>query len=184
MRPSSDVSSPTFPRRRKVPQRFEPGDSAPEYPITVQDHYRRIYFQAIDRVMAAITSRFDQKGFQMLQKLETSLTAVEQSQQSEAINGITSFYGTDLNYERLQTQLHALHTCRSPLTDIESVITYVKFRSHVEKEYYCEVIKVIKLVLVMPVTYAVSERSFSALLRLKTWLRTSSPSLHCADSRG
>ncbi len=107
----------------------------------------------------------------MLQKLETSLTAVEQPQQSEAINGITSFYGTDLNYERLQTQLHALHTCSgSPLTDLESVITYLKFRSHVEKEHYCEVIKVIKLILVMPATNAVSERSFSALRRLKTWL--------------
>ncbi len=172
-RTSSDVSSPTLPRRRKVPRRFEPGDSAPEYPSTVQDHYRRIYFQAIDLVVAAMTKRFDQKGFQVLQKLEISLTTVEQPQQSEAIKVITSFYGTDLNYERLQTQLHALHTCSgSPLTDVDAVITYLKYRSSAEKEYYCEVIKVVKLILVMPATNAVSERSFSALRRLKTWLRT------------
>ena len=35
-----------------------------------------------------------------------------------------------------------------------------------------EVIKVVKLILVMPATNAVSERSFSALHMLKTWLHT------------
>ena len=39
-------------------------------------------------------------------------------------------------------------------------------------EYYSEVIKVAKLILVMPATNALSERSFSALRMIKTWLRT------------
>ena len=38
--------------------------------------------------------------------------------------------------------------------------------------FYSEVVKVTKLILVMPATNAVSERSFSAIRRLKTWLRT------------
>ena len=77
-----------------------------------------------------------------------------------------------MNSDRLKIQLHALHTSSaSPLVDLDAVITYLKTRNSVEKEFYCEVIKVAKLILVMPATNAVSERSFSGLRRLKTWLR-------------
>ena len=38
--------------------------------------------------------------------------------------------------------------------------------------FYSEVIKLLKLILVMPATNAISETSFSALKRVKTYLRT------------
>ena len=41
-----------------------------------------------------------------------------------------------------------------------------------QKEYFSEVTKILKLILLMPATNVTSERSFSALRRLKTWLRT------------
>ena len=41
-----------------------------------------------------------------------------------------------------------------------------------ERECFCEVVKAVKLIFVMPAINAVSERSFSALCRLKSWLRT------------
>ena len=39
-------------------------------------------------------------------------------------------------------------------------------------------IKVAKLILAMPTTNALSERSFSALRRLKTWLHTTPDQVH------
>jgi len=39
-----DINAPELPRRRKVPARFEIGSSHAEYPCTVQDVYRPIYF--------------------------------------------------------------------------------------------------------------------------------------------
>ncbi len=62
----------------------------------------------------------------------------------------------------------------TPLTDLMSVISYLRSLSTVQKSFYSEVVKVAKLILVMPATNATSERSFSALRRLKTWLRTTS----------
>ena len=53
-----DVSLPTLTRHRKVPRRFEVGESEGEYPTEVNDHYRRIYFEAIDLITATIDSRF------------------------------------------------------------------------------------------------------------------------------
>ena len=49
---------------------------------------------------------------------------------------------------------------------------YLQSLSTAERDYYCEVIKLVKLILVMPATNAVSEQSFSAFCRLKTWLRS------------
>ena len=170
----ADVSSPTLPRRRKAPRRYEIGESAPEHPSSVQDHYRRIYFESIDLAVAAITARFNQKGFQMLHKLETVLTNIKQPQHPEMVKDVLTFYGSDFHQsDRLKTQLHLLHTgSDKSLTDLESIITYLKTLDKVERECFSEVVKVVKLILVMPATNAVSERSFSALRRLKSWLRT------------
>ena len=68
-----DVSTPTLPCRKRAPRRLEVGEAAPEFPDSVQDHYQRIYFEVIDFLIAAIEDRFQQKGFQMLQKLEAVL---------------------------------------------------------------------------------------------------------------
>lgn len=175
-RSSLDVSDPSLPRKRKVPRRFEMGEAAPEHSLTAKDHYRRIYFQAIDLIVSTIESRFEQRGFQMLKKLETLLTTVDSSLRSELLKEVVEFYHSDFGNENLvQTQLTLLHansTEESSLEDLQSVITYLETLTSVQKEFYSEVIKIVKLILVMPATNAVSERSFSALRRLKTWLRT------------
>ncbi|KAI6646956.1 Zinc finger MYM-type protein 1-like [Oopsacas minuta] len=123
--------------------------------------------------MAAIKDRFDQKGFQMLQNLETALTSSENASDSDLIGSIIAFYGDDFTHaDRLQTQLKLLHCSGAALTDLPSIIIYLKSLNSTEKSFFSEVIKIVKLILVMPATNATSERSFSALRRLKTWLRT------------
>ena len=46
------VSKPTLPRRRNVPRRFDEGKvDNYVYPSTPEDHYRQIYFEAIDLIV-------------------------------------------------------------------------------------------------------------------------------------
>ena len=45
----------------------------PTYPVTAQDYYRRIYFEAIDLMMNAIDQRFDQPSFDTYAKDGVSL---------------------------------------------------------------------------------------------------------------
>ena len=70
------------------------------------------------------------------------------------------FYGTDFNHDLLKTQLNILYT--NSLRDLKSVIIYLKTLNEVERNF-SEVISVVKLILVMPATNAVSERCFSTL---------------------
>lgn len=166
-----NVSTPELPHHKKAPRRYEVGEGVPDYPTTVQDHYRRLYFEVIDYLVTAIKERFNQKGFQMLKKLKVILKQKERSM--EMLNEVCRFYGSDLNQERLQTQLVSLHKgIDTSLPDLKAIFKYLKSLDTIGREYYSEVIKVAKLILVMPATNALSERSFSALRRLKNWLHT------------
>ena len=108
----------------------------------------------------AIKDRFQQKGFQMLHKLETIL--VEKQPISSTIQEVVEFYETDLHLDRFKAQLIALHANES-IGDLQIIISFLKGLNDIEKEYYSEVIKVAKLILVMPATNALSEGSFNAL---------------------
>ncbi|XP_062503892.1 zinc finger MYM-type protein 1-like [Corticium candelabrum] len=76
---SLQVPSPTLPRRRKVPRQFEVEEGATVHPVEVKEIYRRAYFEAIDLILAAVKDRFHQKGFNMLQKLETVVTSLQKT---------------------------------------------------------------------------------------------------------
>ena len=84
------------------------------------------------------------------------------------------FYGDDFSHkDHLEAQLIQLHAgSEQALDSVQAVMEYLQSLSTAERDYYCEVIKLVKLILVMPATNAVSEQSFSALRRLKTWLRS------------
>ena len=66
------MSGPMLPRRTRAPRRIEIGTGEPTYPVTAQDYYRRIYFEAIDLMMSAIDQRFDQPSFDTYAKMESS----------------------------------------------------------------------------------------------------------------
>ncbi len=94
-------------------------------------------------------------------------------------NDVFGLYGSDFNRELLETQLVVLHSNLSSEiksehgeAKVKSIIDYLQNSSKCEKECYSEVIKLCKIILVMPATSALSERSFSTLRRLKTWLRS------------
>ena len=58
-----DVSDPELPRKRRAPARLEVGQGAPSFPQTSEELYRRVYFEALDLIIASITERFNQPSF-------------------------------------------------------------------------------------------------------------------------
>ena len=89
---------------------------------------------------------------------------------------ITNFYADDFKPNALETQLKTLPFIlplgASKAETFRDVLKQVKGLSKGQKLLIGEVVKLLKLVIVMPATNAVSERSFSAMRRLYTYLRT------------
>ena len=166
------ISEPTLPRKRKAPRRFEVGVGDGAAPSSPEDHYRSIYFETIDSVITCIQSRFKQEGYQMYCRLEQLL--VKDWQPQEEIDEVLKFYGSDFNKETFMTQLSLFHANypTTVRTYIHDIISLVRGMSVGERALMSQVVKLVCLLLVMPATNAISERSFSAMRRIKSYLRS------------
>lgn len=176
-RKHTDTDEPVLPRKRKAPSYFEVGSGEGFHRTTVEEHYRRQYFEALDLVISGIKKRFDQPGYAMYKNLEWLLVTAANQQCFEAyFQQVTSFYKDDFKPVELGAQLLNLGTWflkeRQKSVSLQDCLQYLRSLSDGQRSFYSEVCCLARLILVMPSTNAVSERSFSAMRRLKTYLRS------------
>lgn len=175
-RESLGLDEPSLPRKRKTPARFQIGDGACHVPSSPKDDYRRIYFEALDLAVTSIQERFNQEGFKMLCNVEELLLKSCTGEDIEdRIGVICRFFGDDFQEDALVAQLATLNQlCKSYTTDspsIETVKSALLSLSSAQRSLVNEVCKLLQLLLIMPATNSSSERSFSALRRVKSYLR-------------
>ena len=174
-----DVEEPQLPRYRTVPPRYEQGSSEAQFHSTTKDLFRQVYFVAIDLAISSIKNRFAQPGFKVYSNVEQFLFKACSGETYEAeLSFVCNFYGEDLNRRDPETQLQIfrrLYQERTDKTDhpsIETVKTVLKSLSVAQRGLINMVCLAFQLLLVMPATNATSESSFSALKRIKTYLRS------------
>ena len=173
------VNKPKLPRQKRAPSKLNDTTSEHYFPNSVQNHYRAIYFEAIDTLTSSLKDRFDQTDFQMYSKLEQVLIkcAKSDSYEKELVE-CCLFYDNDFDVSKLRTQLQTFstlwkeHNHDTSCLLLSDIINYFRTLSRPEILLMSEVARLLKLIIVMPATNAVSERSFSAMRRLKTYLRT------------
>ena len=95
-----------LPRPRKVYRRLDDGASQCYQSPSVQEHYSRLYYEAMDLAITSIKDRFDPPGFHMYRNLETVLVnAANKKEYIEELKEILAFYSDDFNEAELRTQL-------------------------------------------------------------------------------
>ena len=120
-------------------------------------------------ISSAITDCFYKQDF----KLENLvINAVKGDDFYAEYNDVLSIYREDFDDNRFQVQLETLlEYCKEfniiSVCTIAEILNNLKVRSHLTK-----VIKVVKLILVMPSTNAASEKLFSFLRFTKTYLQS------------
>ena len=99
---------------------------------------------------------------------------VNSEEYESSLSFITDFFVSVFDAHQLKTQFHVLSTTFSNVENasiqLPDIIKYFKTRSPAELALFSEIGTLLKLVLVMPATNAVSEWSFSALHRIKSYL--------------
>lgn len=133
----------------------------------------------MDLIICCIEDSYNQPGYRVYCHLEALLVkACKQESVESDVQFVCDFYKDDFNQSSLCTQLQILGVhfqqqdqCTSNLT-IFDVKQYLLSLSLGQLSSLSEVKKVLQLILVMPATNASSERSFSALRRVKSYLRT------------
>lgn len=157
---------------------YKVGSSAPDAQISVEAYYRHTY------TMKWLTRSYKPSNEDVI-KRDTGLfvdwkqcSVIYSTENLSDFDDVLRLYRNDFSQDHLATQLHVLRSNLPSAAENEkggaksNIIKLLQFLSPRESQLYSMVIQVAKSILIMPATNAVSERSFSALRCLKTWLRS------------
>jgi hypothetical protein len=167
------VKCASLPRPHKLPRRFDSGTQNHEF-NSPKDKMRVLYFACFDNIIGGIEARFHQKGFEAYLTIDDLLRhAATGLEHEEHIKSIEKIFPGEFDFRRLRIQLQMLpELCSSldgPIT-LSAIICALRELGEAMR-LYSEVVALVKLFLVIPVTTATAERTFSHLRRLKSFLR-------------
>ena len=174
------IEDPTLPRKRKAPVRHEVREQdTHHFPETPKHHYRQIYFNAIDTITQCIATRFEQEDFKIYVNIQELLLKSFPSEPCDTESAeVVKMYSKDLDSFKLKGQLLLLPRTAKSIGfdnsefDINDLITFLQSLDSSHRKLLSKISTLRKLLLVIPATNAVSERSFSALKWVKTYLRS------------
>jgi len=132
------------------------------FPGEAVDYYRVEFFKVLDTVDAQFAERFDQEGFKDLQKLENMFLT---GQVDDMVDQYPELKRGALAVELPFFKSKYDFSCSKEAAEILRELP-VEVRGLFE-----QVEALVRLLLVVPASSFEAERSFSALKRLKTWLR-------------
>jgi len=158
-----DLETIQVPRQRKPPRRYT-GDALSYVATTVSDYYRPLFFLLVDTAVQQLEERFHSN-----QSLLTYQTLEKVLITGEIAADLSVYDEIDLTDLQMQVDLFRRKRSVKSLSDAVDILTCMTPELRGE---YTEVEKVVRLLLVSPASSAEAERSFSALRRLKTWLRS------------
>lgn len=173
-----DVSEPALPRKRRRPTRLEEGDGPAFMHSTARDYYKSIYFEFLDHTIQSVKDRFNQPGFEMYKNLQDLVMCAIKGENFHPLLSpdFIELYCDDVDISRLTVQLDILAgSFQSSGLSAPTFSDCIQwFLSKKDLHRMLSEVKILfKLLLVLPATNAISERSFSTLRRLKTYLRAS-----------
>ena len=169
------VGDPCLPRKRKRPRGLEIGSSEGEFHTALKDLFWQIYFEAFDLAINCTTDRFYQPGYKtygIIEQLLLKACADSDDNYEVELSFVTEFYD-DLHAANLQLKLKVLKTLYSERLKMNKVIKSVlQSLAPAQRGMLDVVCSAFCILLVLPATNCTSERSFSALRRIKSSLRS------------
>ena len=161
-----DLEELQVPRQRKPPKRYT-GDAVGHVATTVSDYYRPLFFLLVDTAVQQLQERFH--GNSSLLKYQALENMLLTETSWDAAADLAGYEEIDWAY--LQIQLELFRRKRS-VKSVSDAVCILRAMAPELRGEYSEVEKLVRLLLVSPASSAEAERSFSALRRLKTWLRS------------
>ena len=162
---------PEIPHQRRKSTRIDSSSINVHAYSSAKEYDHKIFYELNDRVTVSMRDRFECESSKLLEKFEGYVTG-----KNSNITAITSFYQKDFDSNRLslyrQMFLEQITLKDVEIKSLQDVVNYSKANRNLA-DVIPEFMKLIRLLLTIPASSCTAERSFSALRRLKNYLRSS-----------
>ena len=177
------TSEPKLPRYRRAPKRFDEHSTNTHRFDDSESYFKQQYVEALKTAAGELQKRFQQtRGMPVAAAIENTLLNSANSGDGH-ISEEVKLYSKEIDIERLKIQLQILpelirtYNQKNPGKSIKRVTnlrTLCEVMSDISssKSLLSEVFNLLHIALTIPVTSATAERAFSALRRLKNFLRS------------
>ena len=155
----------SVPRPKKVPKKFEYEDSPAHTSVSAEDHFRIEYYKVIDMAQFKLKEYFTSTDLDQYCKLTDALLTnnidtdylekYPELSDSESLKLQLTFFQKQFQPKKI-SDCHKLF--KTMTSEIRAMFPLVE--------------KLLRLILISPASACTAERSFSALRRLKTYLRS------------
>jgi hAT family C-terminal dimerisation region len=160
----------TLPRQRRPPLRYA-GSGESHAHETAEGHFRAAFYQAVDTALNQLNLRINKDSIGMRTYLSLEQILISGNVPVETDNDICFEYSEVSNLKSLKIQLSMFRTKHPVKSLLEAQKTFQDMVPEV-RSLFSDVEQLIRLMLICPVSSCTAERSFSALRRLKNWLRS------------
>ena len=144
------------------------------------------FISSLDLLKQETTRRLSKKALEMPLKVEQLLLGVINNDfdvYSSVIQHVTKFYSSDISEDKLKREIALvpdMMTCVKQSKDFKNLKTVTSVTTICDilsafpdyAKLFSDYVKLLRIFLTIPVSTATAERSFSALRRLKTYLRS------------
>ena len=145
-----------------------------------EEYFRTQYFEIIDRMINGLEDRFDQTTFQYLMSIEQLIIdAANGEMPLDVCNELKEALRGDIEIDQLVKELNMLSSVVKSadpgikrVTSLRTIMNIFRSQPHLDlRKVYCNLHALMKMYLTVPLSNASAERSFSALRRIKNYLR-------------
>lgn len=177
------LGQPELPRQRKTTKRigdfYRNGAETDTEWTSPETFYRAQYFSVLDLISRQIESRFNQDTLNFLCTIEDILLRVANGEQCDDLftDDFVNEIKDDVNVKGLKNEFATLKSFINEtfpqiksITTIDTIIDI--FKTNKFKTMMSETRTLLQLYLTIPMSNATAERSFSALRRVKNYLRS------------
>lgn len=168
-----DIDEPSLPRHKRPTVRYEHfGEgSVPYQDETVKGRCRREFFDIIDNTVSAINERFDQDGTRIYSALVSLINGSIIGNNIQPDPLLIANY-EELDWEALKAELSIVTQLLKGGPAIKTLAEFAAWlKDSSSRLFLPQVEQLVTLALTLPATNATSERAFSTLKRIKTYLR-------------
>ena len=171
-----DLQEPTLGRSCRPPQRIDEGSSSGDNFSDVKQSFRVTYYELLDVLVEELNSRFkDQEVSALISVEHIFVGAYSDTEPSEeSLQKLVAFYQSDIDERRLRNELKVFyafvkqHVSALPQ---DSIVQLAQLLVQSGLSVIPQVVQLLRLCFLVPVSSCSAERSFSCLCCLKTWLQ-------------